>query len=761
MAGAEHYDVDIGVFLKDNASRPMAAITRGSAGMTDALSRITMGAGGAGGAMGSLSMVFAGLARPLFALGGPLGIVTGGLATVGSLGAMAAGVMGRVFTGAVNLASRAVQAAVRPVQMLGSALLRYGKYAALGAAAAFTLFARQATIDFAQYDQAVVNAITVTGLMGDAFDEARRAIFGFGLEVSLASAKMPTEIAQAFYALGSAGLDVAQQMDSARGVIALGEATMADMGQTTELVVSAMKAFGLRASDTDRIVNALAATISSSQMRIDRLAESLPYAAATAHGFNVPLERTLALLATLVDRGLQASMAGTGLRAVFAQLTDVSDKAAAALGKYGLGVADVNIAQRGLMPVLASLQKAQMTQADLFAIFGVRAANAANILLNAGVPAIEAFTEKITGTNRAYEMQERMLDTLLGQWMVFKSTVQFLRIEFARRMVPALRRGNEALRQFVASLIDMGVARRFGRIVRSAIDGIIDRGERLFREVDISKWLQRAYNWGLKAWDVLTGIGRTLWDWGTMLTGYVRQGWEWLEGHVLKGQSVRDFGNTVTDWFKKKIPEAWDWLVDHIDEGAELISASLVLTIGTMTTMGFTMWAVAAIIVKSLQAIGVVTKEAGELFDEMGTRTMKALLDVTGVLGKFGGEAVTTFGRQGVLGQAIEESLEQQAKAIETSPALRKLRALQEAIVQPSGFRAGSPLAALQRGIRGTRALAESPTRTPLAVVHDIRITIDGNARWIELLERDPEGRAKLSRLISDTLVAEGYRATP
>lgn len=740
----------------------MAEITRASASMTGALSRTMLAGGGFQGIMRSLSTTLGRSAGPLFALGGPIGIVGGGLATLGSLGTMAAGVIGRVFTGALSLATRAVQMAIQPVQMLGNALLRYGKYAALGAAAAFTLFARQATLDFASYEQAITNAITVTGLMGDAFDQAQRSMFDFGLEVSLASAKMPTEIAAAFYALGSAGLDVAEQMASSRGVIALGEATMAEMGQTTELVVSVMKAFEIEASQTDRIVNALAATISNSQMRIDRLADSLPYAAATAHAFNVPLERTLALLATLVDRGLQASMAGTGLRQVFALLTDVSDKATEALGRYGLGIQDVSIAQHGILPVIDRLQQAAMSQADVFRVFGVRAGNAANILINAGVPAIEAFEKKITGTNRAFEMQEQMLDTLLGQWQVFKSTVQFMGITFERSMVPALRRGNEWLRQFVETLIETGTARRFGRVLRDVIDSVVDRAQALFTRVNIGEWLERAYAVGLKAWDVLSGIGTTLWDWGSTIGGYLRQAWDWLERNVLGGQSVAAFGQMVVDWFKVKMPEAWTWLVDHIDEGAELISASLVLVIGSISTMGFTMWAVAGIIVKSLQAIGVVTDDAGALFDEMGQRTMQALLKVTGILGELGTEAVAMFGEKGMLGQAIGQALEQQARSIETSPALQKLGAFQEAIGQPSTFRPGSPLSVIQRTLRGTRALAgPAPGLTPVATVHEVRIRIDGNAKWIELLERDPEGKRRLFELVGEALVARQNAVTP
>lgn len=332
---------------------------------------------------------------------------------------------------------------------------------------------------FAEFDQAIQNSVTVTGLAGDAFDDATEQLSEFALTVSRMSAKTPAEIGNAFYALGSAGFTVEQQMEATTGVVALAEATMAEVPFTAELVTSSMKAFGLEAVDTNRIVNALAAGISSSRLTMERLGYALPYVAATAKGFGVSLEETTATLGTLVDRGLEASMAGTGLRQVFAQLAKVTGPMEDLLRKYGLSTEDVSLKSHHLFDVLQTLQDAMSDVSaaermeDVMTAFGVRAGTTAAILIEQGAPALRSFTAEITDTNRAMEMQERQLDTLGGQWTILGSTVGETGIRLTKDAAEPLKEFVELLQETLVALLDAGDVAAIGRGMAAGVTAVL------------------------------------------------------------------------------------------------------------------------------------------------------------------------------------------------------------------------------------------------------------------------------------------------
>ena len=324
---------------------------------------------------------------------------------------------------------------------------------------------------FGSYEQAVANATSVTGLTGAAFADATDELGAFGLKLAQISVKTAPEIADAFYSLASSGFTVAETMAASRGILALAEGTLADMGMTTELVTSAMRAFGLQATDTDRIVNVLAAGIGSSRLNIERLSTALPYAATIAKQFGLSIEETTAALGVLVNAGMQAEMAGAGFRMMLSQSASVAGPAAEALAKFGLTADDVNMEVLGLVPVLQRLKKANIDYATAAALFGERSASIAMILRDS-IPAYEAMTKAVTGTNRAAEMQGQQLDTVSGQWTAFKGDVIRLAIEMSKTLEPTIRATTNTLRGMTQTFTNMPGAVKGLTIALSALAAV-------------------------------------------------------------------------------------------------------------------------------------------------------------------------------------------------------------------------------------------------------------------------------------------------
>lgn len=391
-------------------------------------------------------------------------------ASRGLRGMARAGVRGfRAFGGAVGFAAkRLLHFGVRAIGSAIRWLRRLITILAIAGTAIVTEFTRRSVNAFADYEQSVMNAMTVTGVFGEALEKGKKLLFDYGLVLAIQSNKMATEIAQAFYSLNSAGLALNETMAAAPGVLALAEGTLADMGVVAELTTSTMKAFNLEALQMNRIVNVMAAAIGSSRMNVDRLAVSLPYAATSAQQFGMSLEQTVAALAMVVDRGLEASMAGTQFRMMLAKSVDVASKGTAVLKKYGLQLADINIKQRGLLAVLRTLKQAQMDYEGIVKVFGIRAATMV-VVLKDNVKELVEMERKITGTNRAFQMQSAQLDTVAGQWKAFRGDVQKLQVEFAKALEPTLRNTIALLREFVQGLSERGAGEKFGQAIATGI----------------------------------------------------------------------------------------------------------------------------------------------------------------------------------------------------------------------------------------------------------------------------------------------------
>jgi hypothetical protein len=93
-----------------------------------------------------------------------------------------------------------------------------------------------------------------------------------------------------------------------------------DLGEAAEFSGSLVKSFGLSTKETQRIVDVMAKSTSSSALSFSSLRESLKLVAPVSKATGVSIEKTTALLGVLADRGLKGSIAGTGLAKTFIML---------------------------------------------------------------------------------------------------------------------------------------------------------------------------------------------------------------------------------------------------------------------------------------------------------------------------------------------------------------------------------------------------------------------------------------------------------
>jgi len=181
-----------------------------------------------------------------------------------------------------------------------------------------------------------------------------------------------------------------------RGATAL----QAELGATAELVGSQLRAFDLDVSETDRVVDSLTASTQKSALNFERLKVSLAIVSPVAKNANVSLEQTLGLLGTVVDRGVDASTAGTSLRNVFLELS-----------KQGLSLEEA----------LNKINESTDKNGTAFELFGKRGATVGVILAENQKQSNKLAIALERSGGSAKKLAEEQLNTLDGSLKLLKS----------------------------------------------------------------------------------------------------------------------------------------------------------------------------------------------------------------------------------------------------------------------------------------------------------------------------------------------------
>lgn len=235
-----------------------------------------------------------------------------------------------------------------------------------------------------------------------------------------------TEAATSMTLMAQAGLSVKQIIESSSNVLNLAVAADMSLASASDVVVKSMTMFGYSAGETAQIVDTLAAGANKSVTTVEELSYALKYVGPIAHTMNISLNETVAALGALSNAGINASMAGTGLRRIISEIMNPTKKAAGILAQAGLNMEKLDIAGKGLIPVLQNIADANLSVGDTFAIWGDRGAPVLRAIIN-NMEDLVKLQNELTPENvegYAENLAKIMDDNLLGGWKNFVSAIQ-------------------------------------------------------------------------------------------------------------------------------------------------------------------------------------------------------------------------------------------------------------------------------------------------------------------------------------------------
>ena len=239
------------------------------------------------------------------------------------------------------------------------------------------------------FDQATADLASILGTTTDQMSELTDQAKELGATTIFTAAQV-SELQKEYAKLG---FTQEQIQGVTEATLQLAAATNSDLGTSATVVGSTLRAFGLDVSETQRVVDVMAKSFSSSSLDMEKFTVAMRAVAPVAKNAGFSIEETTALIGTLTDAGIDASTAGTGLRNVFLELS-----------KQGLTFEQA----------MSEINSATDKNAKSLELFGKRGAVIGTVLAESGVSA-DALTEKLENAGgAAEEMADKQLNTLGG-----------------------------------------------------------------------------------------------------------------------------------------------------------------------------------------------------------------------------------------------------------------------------------------------------------------------------------------------------------
>jgi hypothetical protein len=315
------------------------------------------------------------------------------------------------LTGNIKDFEKKMKTAERRMKKVGKNLQAAGKQMSIAFTAPLAGIAALSVKTFAEFEQSMAKVAAVSGATGDEFKRLETLAKDLGASTRF-TAQQVAELELNYSKLGFVPSEI-EKITGATLDLAL--ATGEDLAESATVAGATLRGFGLTAAEMPRVVDVMAASFSSSALDLEKFSVAMPKVGAAAKSAGFTLEQTTGLLGALVDRGVEASTAGTSLRKIFIELS-----------KSG----------KSLDQALGEINNSQDKLGTAVELFGDRAAVAA-VQLAENKGAISALTGELDNAEgKAKDMAATMDDTLQGAMFRMKSALEGAAITIGEALAP-------------------------------------------------------------------------------------------------------------------------------------------------------------------------------------------------------------------------------------------------------------------------------------------------------------------------------------
>jgi TP901 family phage tail tape measure protein len=280
----------------------------------------------------------------------------------------------------------------------------------------------------ASFSQEMSTVRAITGATAQEFASLQDIARDLGATTRFAA----TEAAQGLAFLARAGFSAAEAIDTIDDTLNLAQAGALDLASAADIASNVLRGFRLATNQAGRVVDVLALAANKSNTNVQQLGDALKFVAPVAAGVGVEIEETTAAISALSDAGLQASLAGTGLRRILSELESPASKTQKILRSLGVTADEVKVSQVGLTGALERLAKSGIDTGLALEVFGDRGGPAFEVLREAvrdgSITKMRDQLDNAGGT--AERVASIMDDNLNGALLALRSAAQEVILAF-------------------------------------------------------------------------------------------------------------------------------------------------------------------------------------------------------------------------------------------------------------------------------------------------------------------------------------------
>lgn len=271
-----------------------------------------------------------------------------------------------------------------------------------------------------------------------------------------------TEAAQGMENLASAGFNTNEIMQAMPGLLDLAASSGADLATASEIAASAVRGFGLEASDTAHVADVFAEAAARTNAQTEDMGEAMKYIAPVAKAMGQSLEMTAAAVGIMSDAGIKGSQAGTSLRGALSRLAKPTEAMTKKMEELGLEFYD---AQGNMLPldgIISELESSMsgLTQEQknnaLVTLFGQESLSGMLALIERGPDELSALSKSFENADGAAgDMADTMLDNTSGAIEEMMGSIETLAIKLQQVMAPVVTAVVKKITEFVNYLSSM------------------------------------------------------------------------------------------------------------------------------------------------------------------------------------------------------------------------------------------------------------------------------------------------------------------
>ena len=231
-----------------------------------------------------------------------------------------------------------------------------------------------------------------------------------------------TQVGELMLNFSKLGFTANEIQNAVEPTLALATATGSDLARAATVAGAAVRGFALDASETERVVDVMAVSFSSSAMNIEKWQTSMTKVAPIAKSAGFSIEDTAAIMSKLTDSGIEASIAGTSLRNILLKMQDPSSDLTKSFGSTIHSLDQ-------LVPAMKKFVEEGGSMADVMEVVDLRQAAAFEQMITSADSTIELRDAMLASNGEGKRMADIVGDTLQGAFLRLKSALQGVSIE--------------------------------------------------------------------------------------------------------------------------------------------------------------------------------------------------------------------------------------------------------------------------------------------------------------------------------------------